>query len=178
MNLGQIFFQTFLVLLVAPTLASILVLFLFRRKLSSKFSALALLCIFLGPVAGVCLNYKCHGIVFSAWHQSQNRFVPNSGNITYCPEFSRLYATYEMTLPQFHQWAATHPWKLNLSSGEAFSHDFEIMGLIRCYHPRSRFSKPWNRQSRPTANRGSLACRRRALRCTACDPLVFLGSPA
>ena len=129
MNLGQIFFQTFLVLLVAPTLASILVLFLFRRKLSSKFSALALLCIFLGPVAGVCLNYKCHGIVFSAWHQSQNRFVPNSGNITYCPEFSRLYATYEMTLPQFHQWATTHPWKLNLSSGEAFSHDFEIMGF-------------------------------------------------
>jgi hypothetical protein len=91
----------------------------------------------LGPVAGVSLNYKYHGIVFSAWHQSQNRFVPNSGNITYCPEFSRLYATYEMTLPQFHQWAATHPWKLNLSSGEAFSHDFEIM---RFDNPEASYS--------------------------------------
>jgi hypothetical protein len=129
MNLGQIFFQTFLVLLVAPTLASILVLFLFRRKLSSYFSTFALLCIFLGPCIGVGVNYKYHRVVFSFWHQWQNQFVPQSGGITYDPDFSRLYATYKMTLPQFQEWAATHPWKLNLSSGESFGHDFEIMGF-------------------------------------------------
>jgi len=129
MNLGQIYFQAFVVLMVTPTVASMLLLCLFRRKLSSYFSTLALLSIFVGPAFGVCLNYKYHGLVFSAWHQWQNQFVPQSGCITYDPDFSRHYATYKMTLPQFHEWAATHPWKLNLSSGESFGHDFEIMGF-------------------------------------------------
>lgn len=127
MNLGQIYFQTFVVLLVTPTIASMLVLCLFRRKLSSYFSMLALLSIFLGPSVGVGLNYKYHRIVFSSWHQSQNQFVPSSGCITYDPEFSRLYATYKMTLPQFHQWAAMHPWKLSALSPEVFNYDLEIM---------------------------------------------------
>lgn len=129
MNLGQVYFQTFIALLVTPTVAGVLVLCLFRRKMPSYFSMLALISIFLGPFVGVGLNYKCHKFVFSHWHQWQNQFVPQSGCITYDPDFSRLYATYKMTLPQFHHWAAIHPWKLKAVSAGVFNHDFELMGF-------------------------------------------------
>lgn len=129
MNLGDIYLKTFLVLLTAPVLASWFALGLLRQRFKLTWGNVCLISVFIAPFAGIILNTAFHYRVFAAWHQAQNQFVPRSGCLTYSPDFIRLYATYRMTLPQFNNWAASHPWGLTPSSSSLKTHDENAMGF-------------------------------------------------
>ncbi|QDV25923.1 hypothetical protein [Aureliella helgolandensis] len=129
MNLGDIYFKTFLVLLAAPVITTLVLLGVLRQRLKLTWGNVCLVAFFIAPFAGILLNGAFHHRVFAAWHQAQNRFVPRSGCVTYSPDFARLYATYRMTLPQFNAWATTHPWGLTPGSSDLLTHDEEAMGF-------------------------------------------------
>ena len=129
MNLGDVYVKTFLLLLLAPALAAIVLMGLFRRRLQLTWGAVISVTLLVPPIAGVLLNYSFHRSLFVAWHKMQNQFVPPTGCLTYSPDFSRLYATYQMTLPQFNAWSAAHPWGLSAGSNSLLSQDTQAMGF-------------------------------------------------
>ncbi len=129
MNLGDIYFKSFLLLLAAPVFATLVLLGVLRQRLKLTWGNVCLVAFFIAPFAGILLNAAFHHRVFVAWHQAQNQFVPRTGCLTYSPDFARLYATYRMTLPQFNAWATTHPWGLTSGSNGLLMHDAEAMGF-------------------------------------------------
>ena len=130
MNLGDIYFKTFLLLISAPTIVTFILLGLFRRRLEITWGAACLIALFIAPFAGILLNFSFHRPVFVYWHKTQNQFVPSSGCLNYDPDFARLHATYKMTLPQFNAWVTAHPWNLKAagSNGLLF-HDSDVIGF-------------------------------------------------
>lgn len=129
MNLGDIYLKTFLVLLFAPPLVTFVLLGLLRQRLKLTWGGVLMIAAFLAPFAGLLLSTSYHRPVFVWWHKMQNQYVPRTGCVTYAPDFSRLYATYEMTLPQFDAWVAAHPWGLKPGSNDLLFHDAEVMGF-------------------------------------------------
>ncbi len=129
MNLGDIYFKTFLILLVLPVLATFLLLGSYRRRLQLTWGGILLIAVFIAPFAGMLLNRAFHQQLFVAWHQAQNQLVPRTGCLTYEPDFSRLYATYQMTLPQFNAWAAAHPLRLSPVADSVPMYDAQVMGF-------------------------------------------------
>ncbi len=129
MNLGSIYVQAFFVLFAAPTIVSFALLGLLRHKLKISCGSIVLFALFVAPIAGMLLNYAFHEPTFVAWHQAQNRYVPQTGCLTYRPQFSRLYATYRMTLPQFNAWATAHPWDLMPGGNSLVEHDAAALGF-------------------------------------------------
>jgi len=129
MNLGDIYLKTFLLLLTAPVLTTLIVLGVVRQRLKLTWGNVCLIAVFIAPFAGLVLNDAYHQRVFNTWHQAQNQFVPRSGCLTYLPSATRLYATYRMTLPEFNAWATGHPWGLKPGSNSLLMHDEEALGF-------------------------------------------------
>lgn len=112
MNLGDIYLKTFLVLTATAFALSFVVASLLRIRRRVSWSGVVCIGLLLGGCGAVIACRVFHQTLFVAWHKTQNEAVPSSGCITYEPDFTRLYATYEMTRTEFDAWIANHPWKL------------------------------------------------------------------
>jgi hypothetical protein len=124
MNLGDIYLKTSLVLLVGSFGIGFLVALIWRLFKKIRWTTIAGITI-LGGLASLLILPGFHHTLFTAWHRHQNQYVPKNGCITYEPEFTRLYATYEMDRATFDQWVKNHPWPLKPSEDDGFlkTHD-------------------------------------------------------
>jgi hypothetical protein len=129
MNLGVVYIKSFLLIISVSFVFSFGIASLlrfFRRVSWQPIFAIAItiwLCIgFFG------LN-NWHEKLFNAWHRWQNEAMPSKGCITYEPDFTRLFATYRMTRPEFEAWVTSHPWKLNPGDNGLLYHDRGRLGF-------------------------------------------------
>lgn len=129
MNLGDIYLKTFLALIGMAFVLSFLMAALLRvrRRVSWK-NVLCIGCL-LGCFAAFIAVKPLHRPLFILWHKAQNDAAPATGCLTYEPDFTRLYATYQMTRPEFDAWVANHPWKLKPGDNGLLHHDGPRFGL-------------------------------------------------
>lgn len=67
--------------------------------------------------------------MFAAWHKWQNTAVPKDGCLTYEPDFSRLFATYEMSRDEFDEWVSNHAWRLHAGNNRLLRYDGLRLGF-------------------------------------------------
>jgi hypothetical protein len=128
MNLGDIYFKTFAVIVAVSFLLALALTSLLRlRKFSWQVVVYAALPVWL--VLGYLLLDAYHQSCFVAWHRWQNTALPNQGCLTYEPELHRLYATYDMDRSDFEAWVRSHPWQLGAGSNGLLHHDGPRLGF-------------------------------------------------
>jgi hypothetical protein len=70
-----------------------------------------------------------HQQMFVAWHRWQNNVLPQKECLTYDPNFTRLYATYNMDRGSFETWVTSHPWQLHVGHNGLLHHDGPRLGV-------------------------------------------------
>jgi hypothetical protein len=108
MNLGAIYLSTFLWLTALSFCCALVFTVILRRIWKPAFIASLLVTIGGGLALSYVSNATFHQALFLRRHESQNKWVPNDGRITYSAEFASLYATYSMTETEFRNWAANY----------------------------------------------------------------------
>ncbi|MDC0937205.1 hypothetical protein OAS39_13050 [Pirellulales bacterium] len=129
MNLGDVYFKTFVAITAIAFVAGFACAFslrLIRRIHAGWLVALGLLLTVVLTVVG---NGIFHHTLFTTWHRSQNTFVPQTGCLTYDPSFGHLYATYSMDASSFKQFIASHPWELRPHDSSLESIDARRLGF-------------------------------------------------
>ena len=129
MNLGDIYLKTFLALTAGSLVLSCLLVSLLRFWRRVPWVDILWIGCLLGCFAAIVANTSLHRRLFVSWHRAQNDAVPATGCVTYEPDFTRLYATYRMTRPEFDAWIANHPWKLKPGDNGLLHHDGPRFGL-------------------------------------------------
>lgn len=128
MNLGVIYFKTFAAIIVTSFILAMLVAsFLRFRGCSWRTVFAAALPVWLA-IGFLMLNLG-HQRMFVAWHKWQNTALPQKGCLTYEPDFTRLYATYEMDRDNFEAWVTNHPWHLHVGDNGLLHHDGPQLGV-------------------------------------------------
>lgn len=109
MNLGIVYFQTFL-LVVAVAFLVALGIASGTRFYGWSWRAVVWVAIPIWVFVGVALLDYAQDSTFGSWHQWQNTVVPKAECRTYKPQATRLYASYQMRREAFVSWAESHPW--------------------------------------------------------------------
>lgn len=129
MNLGDIYIKTFLSITLATfvfSIVSAVALHFVKRIPWLQVSFIAFLLWVCGSFIG---NLLLHNVIFTAWHQSQNKIVPSTGCEIYKPSFSTLHATYRIDQPEFDAWIANHPWPLEDGDNDSIQLDGQRLGF-------------------------------------------------
>lgn len=136
MNLGDIFFKAFFLIVFGNLAISIVIAFvvrlLARRCCPSNrvLSSTGLVAFLLWILSTAPLVTGLHEPLFVSWHKSQNKAIPDAPCLSYSPSFTRLYATFSMTLSEYENWASTHPWNLSKNApAEIRDYDLEKFGI-------------------------------------------------
>lgn len=128
MNLGDIYLKTFAAIIVISFGVSVTVASLLRfRRCSWRTVVYAALPIWL--LLGFLGLDTGHQRLFAAWHKWQNSALPRHRCLSYEPDFTRLYATYEISRDAFQAWAKDHPWRLHAGNNGLLHHDGPRLGF-------------------------------------------------
>lgn len=128
MNLGDIYLKTFGALIVTSFVIAVAIASLLRFR-SCSWRTIILAALPLWLIVGFFVLDTSHQRLFVAWHQWQNSALPKNGCLTYEPDFTRLYATYEMRREEFEDWVSEHPWGLQPGSNGLLHHDGPRLGF-------------------------------------------------
>jgi len=128
MNLGDIYLKTFAAIIAISFFIAVIVASLLRlRRCSWRSVFIAALPLWL--VIGFLAVNLGHKRLFVAWQKLQNVTLPQTGCVSYEPDFTRLYATYKMDRDEFTTWVANHPWQLHVGDNTLLHHDGPRLGL-------------------------------------------------
>ena len=128
MNLGDIYVKSFALIIAMSFVASLAIASLLRfRRFSWQTVGYVALPLWLA-MAFFLLETNHHRL-FVVWHQWQNGVLPKERALTCEPSFFRLYATYEMSRPEFDLWVQGHPWNLQLGNNSVLYHDGPRFGI-------------------------------------------------
>ena len=122
MNLGVIYFKTFAAIVVMSFIFAVSVASLLRLRRCSWRTVIVVALIIWLAIGFPMLNLG-HQRMFVAWHKWQNTALPQKGCLTYEPDFTGLYATYEMDRDEFEIWVTDHPWHLHVGDNGLLHHD-------------------------------------------------------
>ena len=122
MNLGLIYIQSFLLIVVASSFVAFALASMLRlRRVSWHLVVVAALPLWLA--IGFFALSELHQPLFVVSHRWQNEAVPATGCLTYEAEFNRLYAAYRMNRDDFIDWVESHLWNLRLGNNSLLHHD-------------------------------------------------------
>ena len=129
MHLGDIYIKTFFLISAVAFGIAIASSFLLRSWKRINAGWLFALSLVVGLSLAYAGNSQFHRDIFVRWQQSQNKWVPQKGCLTYEPSFGRLYATYSMSRDEFERWTASYPAEMSPYDMSFLVHDSERLGF-------------------------------------------------